>query len=264
MNLNLDDIRKNFPPLLPILIGLLALLAISCGKHNKMELMTSEESFHRAMEKFNRGKYLDASEQLTMVTLNYSGSSIIDSAQYFLGESHFRMKEYIIAASEFQRLLNQFPSSHLSDDAKFKIGLCYYKLSPKYSLDQEYTLKAIYEFQEFTEFFPSSELVPQVMDMIFTARNRLAKKSYKNGVLYYKMHDFDSAIIYLDEVLDYYYDTEFAPKALLKKGESYLKMKRPEEAVEIFRRLQEKYPGTQASAKSLKYLNSTQVEIEKD
>ena len=231
--------------LLHVMLTILMTVTIfSCGKHGKKDLLTADESFHRAMEKFNRGKYLDASDELTLITLNYSGSSIIDSAQYYLGEAHFLMKEYIIAASEYQRLVNQFPSSSLVDDAKYKTGLCYYRLSPKYSLDQEYTHKCVDEFQEFTEFFPESELTPEVLDKIHLARTKLARKTYQGGRLYYKMHDYNAAIIYFNDVLDNYYDTIYAPKAMLGKGESYLSMKMNKEAEEVFRKLIEKHPQT--------------------
>lgn len=222
----------------------------SCGRKNKQELKTAEEAFHEAMDKFNDGKYLDASEKLTLVTMNYSGSSIIDSAQYFLAESHFNIKEYLIAASEYQRLVFQFPSSHLCDDAKYKIGLSYFNMSPHYGLDQDFTRRGVEEFQEFTEEYPNSELVPEVLVKIFDARSKLARKIYKSGELYFKMQDYESAVIYLSEVLDNYYDTEYAPMASLKKGESYYKMKKFDEANAECNKIIEKYPDSQESVQA--------------
>ena len=209
--------KHNFILISLIFAIFFSLIISSCGKKNKNELLTVEEAFREAMVKFEKGKYLDASDKLNLVILNYSGSSIIDSAQYYLAESHFKMKEYLIAASEYQRLVFQFPYSVLCDDAKYKIGLSYFLLSPKYGLDQEYTRKSVEEFQAFTEEYPNSDLVPEVLDKIFAARTKLAKKLYKSGELYYRMQDYESSVIYLNEVLDNYYDTEYAPKASLKK-----------------------------------------------
>lgn len=227
----------------------------SCSSKNAKEMLTAEESFSRAMKKFDKGKYLDASEDLTVITLNYPGSGIVDSAQYILGECHYKMKEYIIAASEYQRLADQYPSSSLVDDAKYKIGMCYFKLSPKSGLDQENSIKCIDEFQEFTEYYPDSPLKEEVLLKIRDIRSRMAKKVYDNGMVYYKMHDFEPAIIYFNQVLDNYYDTDFAPEALLKKGESYYRMKKTEEAFAVFNKLLEKYPESSSAKKTDKYFH---------
>ena len=41
-------------------------------------------------------------------------------------------------------------------------------------------------------------------------RSRKAEKVYETGRLYLKLKEFDSAIIYFNDVIDNYYDTEFA------------------------------------------------------
>ena len=242
-----------------VLTLFILILTISCSSHKRRGAISPEEDFHRAMEKFNRGKYLDAMEALTIITLNYSGSSIIDSAQYYLGESHYRMKEYIIAASEFQRLVNQYPSSPLVDEAKYKVGMSYLKLSPGYGLDQEFTYKCVDEFQEFTECFPESDLVPEVMEMIYMARSKIAMKIFKSGEPYFKMRDYESALIYFKSVLDYYYDTDHAPASLLLMGESYFKMKQPVEGELALLRLVEKYPDSSEAEKASVLLHPEQV-----
>ena len=246
------------------IIVIISSLMLSCGKRNRSDYLPAEESFRKAMVLFEKGKYLDASESLTIITLNYSGSSIIDSAQYYLGECHYLMKEYIIAASEYERLTNQFPSSDLVDDAKYKIGLCYFNLSPHYGLEQEYSQKCIDEFQEFTEYYRDSELIPEVLEKISEVRNKIAKKTYKSGELYFKMHDYESAIIYFNLVLENYYDTGFAPKALFKKGASYLKMKQRSDAETAFSLLEEKYPDALSLAKIPALLAKDDLRIQKE
>ncbi len=251
---------KYLTVLIPLI--LISQILVSCGGKARKTGPTAEESFRHAMDKFNRGKYLDASEELTLVTLNFSGSSLIDSAQFYLGESHFRMKEYIVAADEFGRLIDQYPSSPLVDNAKYKIGLSYYLLSPNYQLDQEYTRKALKEFQEFTEMFPESDLVPSVLEKIMEARSKLARKAYRSGALYYRMHDYEAAIVYFDDVLDNFYDTEFAPMSMLKKGECYAKMKRFEEAGETLTKLLERYPDSPSAKTAKQSLKSLELDFE--
>lgn len=245
------------------IIVVMSLSIMSCGSRNRTDFMSAEESFRKAMELFERGKYLDASDSFTVITLNYSGSSVIDSAQYYLGECHYLMKEYIIAAAEFDRLVNQFPSSDLVDDAKYKIGMSYFKLSPHYGLDQDYSQKCVDEFQEFTEYYQDSELIPEVLEKISEVRNKIAKKMYKSGELYFKMQDYESAIIYFDLVLENYYDTEYAVESLFKKGETYLKMKKRTEADVVFNRLEEKYPDALVTQKIERLLEKADIKARK-
>jgi len=229
----------------------LAFSLISCSSKNRNQYLSAEDSFRKAMQKFDKGKYLDASEAFTVITLNFSGSAVVDSAQFYLGECNYRMKQYIVAASEYERLIEHYPYSGLVESAKYQIGMCYFKLSPHYGLDQEYSQKCLDEFQEFTEYYTESPLLPDVMNKILEIRNKMAKKAYASGELYFKMHDYESANIYFDTVLESYYDTEYAPKALLKKGESFLRMKQDDKAAVVFAKLQEKYPGSPAAKKAV-------------
>lgn len=135
-------------------------------------------------------RYLDAVEKLELFLINYAGSSVADSAQFLLAESHFGMKEYIIAASEYEKTVLQYPQSTVAPEAEYKLGLSFYKLSPKYSLDQEYTNKAIGAFQLFIEDYPYSERVKDAQEMISTCRHKLARKEYENGRLYSKMKEY--------------------------------------------------------------------------
>lgn len=242
--------------ILSVLLTAVFLISLSsCSRKNKNEFASAEESFRKAMAKFEKGKYLDASETLVVITLNFSGSSVVDSAQYYLGECHYRMKEYIVASSEYERLIDHYPYSPLVEQAKYKIGMCYYELSPHYGLDQEFSQKCVDEFQEFTEDYPDSELIPEVLEKIFEIRSKLAKKVFRSGYLYFKLHDYESALVYFDRVLEFYYDTEYAPKALLRKGESYLKMKKKDEGFVILQRLLEKYPESPESATAKELMN---------
>jgi outer membrane protein assembly factor BamD len=135
----------------------------------------------------------------------------------------------------------QYPRSPLVPISQYKIGLSYYNLSPIQALDQEYTHKAIEEFQKYLEDFPGHEYNDDAAKYLFECREKLAKKEYTAGVLYYKLTEYPSAIIYFDGILDNYYDTQYAPLALYYKGLSLKKDERFEEATDIFQMFLSKY-----------------------
>jgi outer membrane protein assembly factor BamD len=225
-------------------------LLFACGTTKIPANLTAEERLELAMKLFNKGDYYEAKTQFRIITLSYSGSTIADKAQFYLGESHFNMKEYILAASEYERLIRVYPNSEYVDDAKYKLGLSYFELSPKYSLDQEYTMKAQRQFQEFLEDYYTSDLTPQVSKKLMEIRNKLAKKEFSSAEQYRKMGVYTSAIIYYKLVLDKYYDSKFAARAQYWVGECHRKLKQYEEALTALKLYVEKYPKDDNIAKA--------------
>ncbi|MDZ7338578.1 MAG: outer membrane protein assembly factor BamD [candidate division KSB1 bacterium] len=218
------------------------LLASSCAKQKIRPNLTAEERLALAKQMFAKEDYLDAKQQLLVLTLSFQGSAVADEAQFYLAECHYRLKEYVLAISEYERLLKSYPNSPYVDDAEYKIGMSYFKLSPSSGLDQENAHKAIEHFQRFLEDYPDSPLKKEVEANLQACRNKLAKKDYDNGVLYRKMGYFDSALIYFDSVLANYYDTPYGDKALFWKGECLLKLNRRKEAQEAFASYAQRYP----------------------
>ena len=224
-----------------IILIFLTFLA-GCASRKIKGDVTPEERLEAAIKWFNDGFYLDAKPQFRIIILGHPGSRIVDQAQYYYAECHYQLKEYILAAAEYERLIKVFPNSEYVDDAQFKIGLCYFELSPNYSLEQEYTLKAINSFQQFLEDYPNSELVPDVEKKMFECRMKLAKKKYAAAENYRKIGYLSSAIIYYNLVLESYYDTPFAPKAQYWVAECYRKKGELEKAKEEFDMFVNKYP----------------------
>src|SRR4030042_1039893 len=128
-------------------ITLLAIIFSSCGKKIQKEALSAEAYFEYAKSLFDRKKYVDAITEFTVITLKFSGNPVVDDAQFFLAESHFLNDEYLIAGAEYQKVINDYPESAFVEEAFYKMGLSYYNLSQRSELDQEYTLKAIRQFQ---------------------------------------------------------------------------------------------------------------------
>jgi outer membrane protein assembly factor BamD len=202
---------------------------------------------------FKDKDYFDARTQFRIIILNAPGSTIVDQAQFYLAECHFNMDEYITAASEYEKLVRLYPRSALLDDAQYKIALCYDKLSPKADLDQKYTYKAIEEYQRFMEEFSASELAGEAEKRLSALRNKLAKKEFNTGNLYRKMTIYESAILSFDEVLNRFYDSQYAEPALFYKGECLLKLLRWNDARTALEEFVQKFPKSSyhSQAKSM-------------
>lgn len=220
-----------------------AIVSSGCAKRFALEGMRPEQAYRYLEKKYNNGDYIEAIDGLEFFTLNYSGSALVDSAWFLLAESHFSMKEYLLAEDAFDELTRRYPRSGLVPEAMFNIGACYWKLSPKYSLDQEYTNRAIDAFQAFIDFFPDyTDRVREAQDLIEQCRDKLAHKIYASSVIYIKMKDYPAAVNYLQWVIDEYYDTDWSPRAAYQIGVALQKGKKYPEAIEAYRAYLQKYP----------------------
>ncbi len=242
-----------------ILSALCVFTAVSCGPKKIRANLPLAERMQLADDYFAKKRYQDAKDQYRIITLSYSGSRMADKAQFYLAECHFFTKEYILSASECERLIKMYPNSEYVDDAKYKLGCSYYKLSPKYSLDQEYTHKAIREFQEFLEEFRTSTLAPQVEMQLQECRNKLAHKAYSAAEMYYKLKYWDAAVIYFNLVLDQYYDSAFGAKAQFYLADSYRNLHKWDEAAVEFQRFVQKFPNHELAVKANAHLKAIQA-----
>jgi len=218
-------------------------LVIGCATHPPLTEMTQDEAFSYLSQRFTTEHYLDAAEGLDYFTLNYSGSAVIDSAQLLLGWSHYHLKEFLVAASSFEELPRRFPNSPLAPEALHSVGLCYWKLSPRYSLDQEYTNKCIDAFQNFIDNYPKlTARVGEAQEYIGKCRDKLARKEYESGVIYLKMKDYQAAALYFRKITELYYDTQWAAWAAFQLGRAFEAQEAPGEAADAYRYFIEKYP----------------------
>jgi len=77
-----------------------------------------------------------------------SNHDLADNCQYWIGEVYYSLKDFKRSIKEFEKVFT-FPGTNKSDDAQFKLGLCYVNIG---QLD-----KAKQEFESLLEFYPNSE-----------------------------------------------------------------------------------------------------------
>ena len=246
-------------------LALFSSIFFHCSKQTvNMKEITPEAQFEAAKRLFDKKDYYKAKMQLTVVVLNNPGHSIIEQAQFYLAESHFYLKEYIQAIAEYEKLIRSMPQSPYVDDARYKVGLSYFELSPGYALDQEYTQKAITQFQLFLEEFPDSDVRGEVEKKLQEARNKLAKKEYKTGELYRKMGYWNASALSYQAVISDYYDTKFAEDAYYWMAECHAKLMEWDQAIEDYTALIDKYPNSVWIESAQRKIRSIQQKIEKD
>ena len=200
-------------------VVLLTFVMTGCSGAGKSSIITDDpdKAFEQAKANYDKKNYVDAIEDFSYIKVKFSGTNISDKAQYFLGMSYIKQKEYILAAYEFEYLLKNYATSKYAVDGRFQLAMCYFGLSPKYALDQMYTHQAITEFKNFLELYPTDVNAPEAEAKIKELRNKLALKELKSAEIYSTMDNYKAASLYYDNVVNEYFDTDYADDALYGK-----------------------------------------------
>lgn len=222
------------------------LIFSSCGSSKGSGIITDdpEKAYFIAKSHYDKQNYLESIDDFNLIKLRFSGSSIIDKAAYYLGMSYYKREEFILAVYEFENLLKSYPASTFTEDSRYMLAMCYYNLSPRYNLDQTYTRYAISEFQNFIELYPKSRNAGEAEKKLNELKNKLAYKILKSAELYYKMDNYKSAIIYYDNLLEEFFDTDYADDALYGKIQVLIIKKKYEDAKKEIERFEKKFSSS--------------------
>jgi outer membrane protein assembly factor BamD len=232
-----------FMILRPVAFAAVLVLA-GCHSSEVTKVVTAEDRFAEGKKKFDDGDYLEAISDFEVIKLQFPGSGVADKAQFYLAESYFNREQYLLAAQEYQSLRRNVSASPLVPESMYKTALCYYNLAPKSSLDQDYTLKAIDEFQNFIEYNSKNELVAKAEERIAELNLRLAQKLYDAAELYMSLSYYRSATIYYEAVVEKYHDTPLAEPALIGHARSLMARKKYAEAAVDVDKFLDRYPSS--------------------
>ncbi len=225
--------------LLAILV--LSVFIVSC-KSSDVELNTAEQVFREGKRLLDKKKYFESEDMFNKIKLQYPTSQFADSSQYYLGEVSMARKEYIMAAFHYSLVERRFPASGLRKEARYKKALCYYNISPGYDRDQEYTIKAIAEFESYKNLYPGDSLFFEAQDRITELTDKLAQREFSIAELYNKIEKPLAAVIYYDFLIDLYPDSDLVEDAQLGKIEMLIFMKKFEKARSALDVYKKEYP----------------------
>ena len=122
--------------------------------------ITDEEYTAKYIESLSH--YQNAEWNLSLNGFNYliqvdSNHDLADNCQYWIGEVYYALTDYIRSIKEFEKVFS-FSGTNKSDDAQFKMGLCYMNIGQ--------IEKAKKEFTNLLEFYPNSEYFKRAQDYL--------------------------------------------------------------------------------------------------
>lgn len=234
---------------LPLALACVLLLA-ACGGNQSPAQLAPDALYERGMAAYRAGSYGRAAELLDLFLQGSLGDPRSAEARISLARARMQRREYVLAAGDFTRLLNESPPDSLQQPARFGLCEAYHSLSPKPQLDQEYTGGALAYCESVATTYPGTPEAQQAAGWVVEMKTKLAQKTYDTGMFYFKRGAYDAAVIYFNEAVEQFPETSVAPMALLRVVESYDRIGYKEEADEARARLLRDYPQS-AEARSV-------------
>lgn len=213
--------------------------------------------YEKAMKLLDKKKYLRAQEEFNNLVIRGTHTDLGDDSQFYLAESYFLNKEYLLAIAEYDRLIRRMGFSPYVEKARWRVCESYVKESPKYYKDQSNTSKALSKLQEFIDDYPNSEFKEEANGQILELRNKLAQKEYATGILYIKMEEYPSAIISFESLINNYYDTDILEKGHIGMIRCYSLMDEYKKAETYYNNHSSEIISNDLKQTALKYINKS-------
>ena len=238
-----------------LLSVILTSVATSCNSYQKMLNNPDVTAKYKAAEAYyNTGEYRRANRLYEQILPSYRGKPQAQRVIFFFADSYLQIEDYYLAAYQFESFVKSFPKSDKLQEASFLAAKCYYKLSPRYSLDQTNTNDALDKLQIFIDNYPDSEFLAEANSYVQELQTKLEKKDFEISKQYHTIRDYKSAINAFDNFISSYPGTPFREDALYYKFLSsyeiainsvyYKKLDRLKELQGIYDIIKRYYPET--------------------
>ncbi len=245
-----------------LLILCLVVGLMGCAK-GKYRMQSPETYYEEAQTALGKEDCWMAEQLFRNLLSDFPGSHLVDDAQFGLAQSSYCSKDYVTSIFEYERLLDEHPASPFIDEARYQIGMCYYKESQSVHHDQEDTYKAIRVFGRFVEDYPRSNLVSDADRRIKELQGKLADHKLVIAENYLRWKKPNSAEVYCEIILREFPDAEAAPSVRFLLARIKRSLGNLDEAVELLRFLAREDFSGELEEKVLKEIREVEQDLAK-
>ena len=243
--------QRRVKNLLYLLLGVV--LLSSCGNFEKVR-KSSDVNYKltKANEYFDKKDYAHAYELYKDLMPIMKSTRNFEALYYKYAYSLYYMKAYIDASYNFKNFTEYFPTSKDAEECEFMSAVCLYKYSPKYTLDQTNSIKAIEALQSYVNRFPNSKRTTEANQYILALHTKLDNKEADAAKLYYNISQFKAAAVAYKSLMHNYPESAnsdlyqfMVMKSMFKYAKVSIAEKQEERyanAISAFRELKDNYP----------------------
>ncbi len=192
------------------------------GRQETASREVVDSLWRRAEWGVRHGKWSDAEKLLERAVLEMSpGDPRIAQAHFWLGEAHYAQGRHLEAVREFRKASDETPNHVIAPEALLRVGDVYADLWRRPELDPTYGQTALATYQELLNRYPGSNAAKRAQLRIAELNERFAYKAYRAAMFYYRLKAYDSAILYLKDLIANYPKAAVAPEALVRLVRAY-------------------------------------------
>lgn len=181
---------------LKILVAtVIPILFLACAE-KEFDPNDPEKSYGIAKEPYDDGSYEIAVTKLGEFKSRFPYSKYAVEAELLLANAQFELGHYTEAAVAYEQFVKLHPKHAKIDYALFRVGESYWEdAPPEIDREQEFTGKAIKEWEKLTEKMPDSPYAKKAQELIKQGKRRLAE-SIAFIYLFYCRQDIFPACAY--------------------------------------------------------------------
>ena len=154
-----------------------------------------------------------AVEVYSMVIENQPFTANAAKAQYQVGLCRYTTENYLEAAFDYRRVIEDYPGSDWVDEASYGLAMCYYDMSLPADYDQTPSQLTIDAIDSFGNRYPDDERLAGLREKQTEMRERIAQQQLLTAKFYEKRRKFGSAKIYYEVLVKNYPDSQAAQVA---------------------------------------------------
>jgi len=182
----------------------------ACGPYQKAlkendpqpKLKLANEYYDEGKKEGKKSRFKRSIRLLEQILPQYRGKPQGERLAFMYADSYYRIKDYFDAGYQFERFVKSYTQSEKAEEAAFKGAKSYYYISPKHSLDQTDTEKALGKLQEYISKHPDGEHVAEANQIVESLRRKLEKKEFSIAKLYYDQDDYKAAIASMNNFIN--------------------------------------------------------------
>lgn len=214
------------------------------GFDPKVYASRPEALFAASLQQFTKHNWDNASKGFEQLTHDLPARDpLLPLSYYYLGESQEKTGDHLLAAQSFTRISEAFPDDSLAPRSLLAGGRSYAKMWRKPELDATYGTSAMNTLQSLISLYPDSHLVPEAQAEIAHLDNMFATKDLDVGAHYLRRGAYDSAIIYLKDVIKLHPHAAATRTAYVNLLKAYAAIKYAADAADLCTEARKAYPN---------------------